>query len=160
MSWGNENRFKTRSDEVDNNHDLANVHLGDIEIIDMVKVAARANFWLNSNMAKLLFFLCLLTWIFSACAADVKTPRQMSANEDRRLAGRVYQVEEESQFVLIRKYGKWAVLNGETVISQGEGRTANLFPTGEELGEHVAADIRSGSVKVGDAVYIRKSHTN
>ena len=84
----------------------------------------------------------------------------MPRNEDRRLAGRVYQVEEESQFVLIRKYGKWAVLSGETVISQGEGRTANLFPTGEELGEHVAADIRSGSVKVGDAVYIRKNHTD
>lgn len=126
----------------------------------MVRVAARADFWLNSDMAKPLFFLYLLTWVLSACAGDVKSPYQVPRNEDRRLAGRVYQVEEESQFVLIRKYGKWAVLNGETVISQGDGRTANLFPTGEELGEHVAADIRSGSVKVVDAVYIRKSHTN
>ena len=137
-----------------------NVHLGDIEIIEMVRVAARANFWLNSEMVKPLLFLYLLTWVFTACAGDVKTPRQIPANEGRRLAGRVYQVEEESQFVLIRKYGKWAVLNGEAVISQGEGRTANLFPTGEELGEHVAADIRSGSVKVGDAVYIRKNHNH
>ena len=126
----------------------------------MVRVAARADFWLNSDMAKPLFFLYLLTWVLSACAGDVKSPYQVPRNEDRRLAGRVYQVVEESQFVLIRKYGKWTVLNGEAVISQGAGRTANLFPTGEELGEHVAADIRSGSVKVGDAVYIRKSHTN
>ena len=126
----------------------------------MVRVAARADFWLNSDMAKPLFFLYLLTWVFTACAGDVKRSQQMPGNEDRRLAGRVYQVVEESQFVLIRKYRKWTVLNGEAVISQGAGRTANLFPTGEELGEHVAADIRSGSVKVGDAVYIRKSHTN
>ena len=35
---------KSRSDDSDNNHDFVNVHLGDIEIIDMVKVAARANF--------------------------------------------------------------------------------------------------------------------
>ena len=81
-------------------------------------------------------------------------------NKDKRLAGRVYQVVEDAQFVLIRKYGKWVVLDGETVQSQGEGRSANLLPTGEQLGEHVAADIRSGSVRVGDAVYIRKSHTN
>lgn len=126
----------------------------------MVRVAARADFWLNSQMARPLFFLYLLTWVLSACAGDVKSPYQVPRNEDRRLAGRVYQVVEESQFVLIRKYGKWTVLNGEAVISQGAGRTANLFPTGEELGEHVAADIRSGSVKVGDAVYIRKSHAN
>ena len=126
----------------------------------MVRVAVRADFWLNRDMAKPLFFLYLLTWVLSACAGDVKSPYQVPRNEDRRLAGRVYQVVEESQFVLIRKYGKWTVLNGEAVISQGAGRTANLFPTGEELGEHVAADIRSGSVKVGDAVYIRKSHAN
>ena len=126
----------------------------------MVRVAARADFWLNSDMAKPLFFLYLLTWVLSACAGDVKSPYQVPRNEDRRLAGRVYQVVEESQFVLIRKYGKWTVLNGEAVISQGAGRTANLFPTGEELGEHVAADIRSGSVKVGDAVYIRKNHNH
>jgi hypothetical protein len=34
------------------------------------------------------------------------------------------------------------------------------MPTGEKLGEHVAADIRSGSVEVGDAVYLRRINTS
>ena len=98
--------------------------------------------------------------MLGACAGPVQKPPLVLKNKDKRLAGRVYQVVEDAQFVLIRKYGKWLVLEGETVQSQGEGRSANLLPTGEQLGEHVAADIRSGSVRVGDAVYIRKSHTN
>lgn len=80
----------------------------------------------------------------------------MEWNRNIRLAGRVYKVDEESKFVLIRRYGPWRVDESEAVESRGEGRTANLLPTGERLGEHVAADIRSGNVEVGDGVYIRK----
>jgi hypothetical protein len=35
------------------------------------------------------------------------------------------------------------------------GRTASLVVTGEKLGKHAAADIRSGAVEVGDPVYHR-----
>ncbi len=73
-----------------------------------------------------------------------------------RLAGRVQRVNEHSRFVLIRRYGVWRVSDNEVVESRGDGRTASLQPTGERLGEHVAADIRSGKVEVGDAVYIRR----
>ena len=107
-----------------------------------------------------LFVMCLLMLVLSGCSGTVQKPPMTLKNQDKRLAGRVYQVVEDAQFVLIRKYGKWVVLDGETVQSYGEGRSANLMPTGEQLGEHVAADIRSGSVRVGDAVYIRKSYTN
>lgn len=77
-----------------------------------------------------------------------------------RLAGRIHKVDEVSRFVLIRRYGPWHVNETEFVESRGEGRTANLLPTGERLGEHVAADIRSGDVKIGDGVYIRKIATS
>ena len=114
----------------------------------------------KTKMLRSLFMLCSLILMLGACAGPVQKPPMAVKNKDKRLAGRVYQVVEDAQFVLIRKYGKWVVLDGETVQSQREGRSANLLPTGEQLGEHVAADIRSGSVRVGDAVYIRKSHTN
>lgn len=109
-------------------------------------------------MRKFLIFTCLTVWAFSACGDFRKKTEPVPVNKNKRLAGRVDRVIGSSDFVLIRKYGKWAILSGEIVISQGQGRTANLLPTGEELGEHVAADIRSGDVQVGDAVYIRKSN--
>ena len=108
-------------------------------------------------MRKFLFFTFLIAWICCACGDLRKKPAMVSVKKDKRLAGRIDHVNGESDFVLIRKYGKWAVLSGEIVISRGQGRTANLLPTGEELGEHVAADIRSGDVQVGDAVYIHKN---
>ena len=80
----------------------------------------------------------------------------VKGNPDFRLSGRIQQVNQDAQFVLIRRYGPWKVGKDQIVESRGDGRTANLLPTGEELGEHIAADIRSGNVEVGDAVYIRK----
>jgi hypothetical protein len=111
-------------------------------------------------MSRTLFFIFLLSWFLSACSASRQKPKITMGNQDERLAGRVEKVIEKSDFVLIRKYGKWSVLDGETVFSKGLARTANLLPTGEELGEHVAADIRSGTVEAGDAVYIRKSQVD
>lgn len=80
----------------------------------------------------------------------------MEWNRNIRLAGRVHKVDQTSRFVLIRRYGPWRVGSDAVVESRGEGRTANLLPSGERLGEHVAADIRAGTVEVGDGVYIRK----
>ena len=81
-------------------------------------------------------------------------------NRNVRLSGRVYKVDKTAGYVLIRRYGLWRVSEGEVVESRGEGRTSSLLPTGERLGEHVAADIRSGEVAVGDGVYIRKISTS
>ena len=83
-------------------------------------------------------------------------PRIILQDKDKRIAGRIEQVNKGANYVLIRRYGPWHYDATEEVVqSRADGRTANLLPTGEKLGEHIAADIRSGSVEVGDAVYIR-----
>jgi len=104
---------------------------------------------------------CLLLLVFLpgyGCSTKEQEPPQEIVT--KRLAGRVQSVNRASQFVLIRRYGYWRVDEGDIVVTSGEGRTANLLPTGEKLGEHIAADIRSGEVEVGDAVYIRKMLTS
>ncbi|MCP5536599.1 MAG: hypothetical protein H7A51_10265 [Akkermansiaceae bacterium] len=104
-------------------------------------------------------FVCSLSAILllPGCGLFKKKPKPVEWNRNIRLAGRIHKVDQTSRFVLIRRYGPWRVGSGEVVESRGEGRTANLLPTGERLGEHVAADIRSGTVEAGDGVYIRKT---
>ena len=108
------------------------------------------------------FLLCaiLCAGCFTSCGFIKKLfgskPEVKIKTREVRLAGRVERVELESGYVLIRRYGPWRFDAAEEVAeSRGENRTANLLPTGEKLGEHIAADIRSGEVQVGDAVYIR-----
>lgn len=73
-----------------------------------------------------------------------------------RLVGRVASIPAGADFLLIEAYGPWRVPEGGLLLAVGsEGRTANLVATGEELGRHVAADVRSGEAKVGDSVYYR-----
>jgi hypothetical protein len=72
------------------------------------------------------------------------------------LVGRVASVPAAKEFVLIQSYGAWSVPAGEPVFTAGDGgRSGNLLPTGERLGQFVAADLRSGEVLVGDPVYFR-----
>jgi hypothetical protein len=105
----------------------------------------------KSVLGALLVLCCL-----PGCGSSPEPVKKVKPVSSERLAGRVQNVNEVSGFVLIRRYGGWHVDEGELVESRGVGRTANLMPTGEKLGEHVAADIRSGKVEVGDAVYIRR----
>lgn len=73
-----------------------------------------------------------------------------------QLVGRIALVPSKEDFVLIESYGPWRVPEGGLLSGIGtEGRTSNLVVTGEKLGQHVAADIRLGVAKVGDAVYYR-----
>jgi hypothetical protein len=73
-----------------------------------------------------------------------------------RLVGRIDSVSAEDDFVLIESYGPWRVAEGSILTGSGsEGRTSNLVVTGEKLGQHAAADVRSGVAKVGDSVYYR-----
>jgi hypothetical protein len=77
------------------------------------------------------------------------------------LVGRVASMPAGRGFVLIQSYGSWAVPAGSPVFSCGDceegGRLANLLPSGERMGQFVAADVRSGTVEIGDAVYFRPS---
>jgi hypothetical protein len=71
-----------------------------------------------------------------------------------RLVGRIASIPADRRFVLIQSYGKWEVETGSVLVSRGlEERTANLLATGESLGQFAAADVQSGTLEVGDAVF-------
>jgi len=107
-----------------------------------------------------ILMICLTGCLLAACGSSPEEADPVKAVKANRLAGRVQTVNKASGFVLIRRYGPWRVGQHEVVVSQAEGRSANLLPSGEKLGEHIAADIQSGDVEVGDAVYIRQMAKN
>lgn len=111
-------------------------------------------------MKNLLLCACGVLLLLPSCGLFKKKPQVTLSHPKERISGRIYQVNQTEGYVLIRRYGPWRVGDEEIVESRGEGRTANLLPSGERLGEHVAADIRSGEVKVGDGVYIRRIATS
>lgn len=73
-----------------------------------------------------------------------------------KLVGRVATIPADKRFVLIQSYGKWNVETDQILTTRGPNdRMANLRTTGESLGEFAAADLQSGQVEVGDAVYFQ-----
>ena len=76
--------------------------------------------------------------------------------EAPKLVGRIASIPHDRRFVLIQSYEKWAVETGTILTTRGpDNRSANLLATGESLSEFAAADLQSGLVEVGDAVYLR-----
>ncbi|HSP43080.1 MAG TPA: hypothetical protein VLO11_09430 [Luteolibacter sp.] len=70
------------------------------------------------------------------------------------LVGRIASVSSDRRFVLIQSYGPWKRAAGAILTARGEDdRVANLLVTGESMGRFAAADIQSGTVATGDAVY-------
>lgn len=94
-----------------------------------------------------------------SCATDDEEPIPVTKSGEvmkPRLVGRIASVPSDKRFILIQSYGDWKVSSGSILISHGsDGRTANLLATGEVMGQYAAADIQSGEVNVGDAVYYR-----
>lgn len=77
-------------------------------------------------------------------------------SNDPKLVGVIASIPADRKFVLIQSYGKWKVETGTILTTRGaEHRSANLVVTGETLGQFAAADLQSGSVERGDAVYSR-----
>lgn len=73
-----------------------------------------------------------------------------------KLVGRIATVPSDRRFVLIQSYGSWKIPAGTVLTTRGtDERTANLLVTGEAMGQYAAADLQSGEVTVGDAVYSR-----
>ena len=98
-------------------------------------------------------FSCL---ILSSCASTqpAKPEPAKTMEEGPKLVGRVASIPAERRFVLIQSYGKWTIESGRILTTRGpDVRAANLRTTGETLGEFAAADLQSGTVEVGDAVY-------
>jgi len=88
-----------------------------------------------------------------------KPAKQEKKDEDKPrsvLVGRIASVASHGNFVLIQSYGKWEVQAGTALWSGDEEHMAALQVTGEKLGQFAAADIRSGTPTIGDAVYERK----
>lgn len=85
---------------------------------------------------------------------DPKTPPQ--EKEIMELVARVQSRPGNKDFVLLEAYGKWTLDEGVILYVYGnDGRSATLETSGEKLGQFVAADVKSGEVAVGDAVYHR-----
>lgn len=83
-------------------------------------------------------------------------PTEKPKAEGPRLIGRIASVPADKRFVLIQSYEKWNIETGSILTTRGpEERSANLLATGESLGQFAAADLQSGLVEVGDAVYSR-----
>ena len=120
----------------------------------------------------LIFFVCLnesvtqnltlaaLLVLLASCAKDLKKDEELKKQvkqakvETTRLVARVQSRPGSKNFILLEAYGKWIFADGVALYSYGDGgRTAALVTSGEKLGQFVAADIKSGSVEIGDAVY-------
>lgn len=93
-----------------------------------------------------------------ACLAVVscatKEPEEKPKAEPPRLVGRIASIPADRRFVLIQSFGKWTAEPGAILTTRGaDQRSANLLVTGEALGQFAAADLQSGQVELGDAVY-------
>lgn len=78
------------------------------------------------------------------------------AAEAPKLIGRIASIPPDKRFVLIQGYDSLKIESGAILTTRGpDERTANLLATGEAMGQFAAADIQSGTVEIGDAVYSR-----
>ena len=102
----------------------------------------------------------LSTVALSACGLfksdKANESEKKPAPQAPKLIGRIASVPADKRFVLIQSYGSWNSAPGTILTTRGpEERTANLLVTGESLGQFAAADLQSGVVDVGDAVYFQ-----
>lgn len=111
--------------------------------------------------AKFTIFLAASLCIgFTSCATHSmekpKPENEKIPEEGPRLVGRVASIPADKRFVLIQSYGKWNVETDQILTTRGPNdRMANLRTTGESLGEFAAADLQSGQIEIGDAVYFK-----
>ena len=103
-----------------------------------------------------LLFSCADLKPTAAAATKKEEAKTQEKPEAPKLVGRVASIPADKRFVLIQSYGKWSVETGAILTTRGpDDRSANLLATGESLGEFAAADLQSGLVEIGDAVYSR-----
>ncbi len=102
---------------------------------------------------RLLATLSCVSLILSGCATDKKPENKEKPIEPPNLVGRVMSKPSKKNFVLIEYYGVWKYEDGTELRSSAEGRSACLIVSGEKLGPYLAADVESGTLEVGDAVY-------
>lgn len=106
--------------------------------------------------------VALSTLLLSGCGLFTGKKNELKdenpTTQAPKLVGRIATIPADKRFVLIQSYGTWKVGQGELLTTRGpEERSANLRVTGESLGQFAAADVQSGIVEIGDAVYSRHS---
>jgi hypothetical protein len=101
-------------------------------------------------------FACSLVSCGMLKPAKTENPVEKPKVDPPKLVGRIASIPADKRFVLIQSYGKWNIGTGTILTTRGENdRTANLLVTGESLDQFAAADLKSGTLEVGDAVYSR-----
>lgn len=105
-------------------------------------------------MNRLLILSCSAAIVLAGCATEKPEKEEKKPPAGPTLVGRIASVPPDKRFVLIQSFGKLTVEPGMILTTRGdEGRTANLKVTGERMGQFAAADVQSGDVLLGDAVY-------
>ena len=106
--------------------------------------------------------VALFSVYFLCSCADNKPvePEKVEEAERDRMVARVASVNIAAKYVLIQRYGRLDIPEDSILYTlgtdSGEGsHSANIKVTGERLGQFLAADIVSGDLTVGDAVYLR-----
>lgn len=101
------------------------------------------------------FGACFLT----SCATEVEEEEAEAVVNRDKLVARVSSVNVAANYVLIQRYGRLDVPENSVLYTLGSGGggggAASIKITGERLGQFLAADIVSGVLNVGDAVYLR-----
>lgn len=111
------------------------------------------------KFTRLFWLPVLATMAVVSCGVFKKSepkpePKNEPKSEAPKLVGRIASVPADKRFVLIQSYDHWNIETDTILTTRGPmERTANLRVTGESLGQFAAADLQSGIVEVGDAVY-------
>jgi hypothetical protein len=105
------------------------------------------------HRASLLACATLVTCALTSCSWFSKDEKTKETPRPQ-LVGRIASIPAGRTFVLIQSYGKWEVPTGTILTTRGpDERAANLLVTGESVAQYAAADLQSGTVEIGDAVY-------
>ncbi len=116
---------------------------------------------MKSTLLPLSLILCSFALtsceLFKPKSTEPEKPEAPEMPEPRQLIGRISSAPEGQNFILIQGFNGVSLPIGTVLTTRGaDGRAANIKITGEVLGNFAAADLQSGELKVGDAVYLPK----
>lgn len=124
----------------------------------MKKIIHRLPFvrWLFFSMASVIFTSCQNTAKPTETEEKKEPPRYLES-----LVGKVTSYEADTKIIIIQTLGSFKNKADDVVFSRGkEGRTGNLHLTGQGNQFFRAAELRSGDVEVGDAIFWRRANPN
>jgi hypothetical protein len=113
-------------------------------------------------MTKCGFFLTVLMSVcyLNSCASNPVEEEVVDEPQRDRMVARVASVNTTANYVLIQRFGRLVIPEDSILYTLGSSGSddhsaASIKVTGERLGQFLAADIISGKLEVGDAVYLR-----